>query len=72
MLSEKKTLEQRKEGSEGMSHVNLREGKKSFPGVEGANIKTLRGEYVLSVQGTARRSVCLGGMNEGESAGQGG
>lgn len=72
MLSEKKIFEQRKEGSEGMSHVNLREGKESFPGGEGADIKTLRGEYVLSVQETARRPVCLGGMNEGESPGQGG
>lgn len=45
MLSEKKTFEQKMEGSEGMSHVNLREGKESFPGSGRANVKTLRGEY---------------------------
>ena len=61
MLSEKKTIEQRTEGSEGMNHVNLGEGKESFSGGRRANINTLRGEYVSSVQETARRPACLGG-----------
>ena len=45
LLSEKETFEKMTEGSEGMSLVSLREGRKSFPGSRKENAKALRGEY---------------------------
>lgn len=69
MASEKETFEYMTEGSQGMSYVNLREGRASSPGSGKANAKAVRGRYAESVQDTSRRPMCLGGVNEGRVPG---
>lgn len=69
MASKKEIFEHMTEGSQGMSHVNLREGRVSSPGRGKTNAKALRGRCAESVQDTSRRPVCLGGVNEGRVPG---
>lgn len=56
MASKKEIFEHMTEGSQGMSHVNLREGRVSSLGK--TNAKALRGRCVENMQDTSRRPVC--------------
>lgn len=68
-MPSEETFEHMTEGSQGMSHAKLREGRESFSRSGKAHAKARRRKCAQRVQETPRRPVCLGGVSEGRVPG---